>query len=178
MIQITVQQFIDMVLSRAGAQIVTIITATEPKLKKTNPFGIITKKSVINGIINFNYTNAVNRQRNREGNEQEFTAATRSWGQKVAGTPFVEHNGQYYLTIKVEKTEKPEFVDPNGNTVNVEDLQQHFYASSRSSGRQMVADAVITRDFKLSNVTAIKMNGEQYMIVQRGTVHVSPRPTA
>ncbi len=175
--QLTVQQFIDMVLERRGAQIVTITTATEPKLKKTNPFGVITKKSVVNGIIDYNYQAAVNRQRDREGNNEQFTAAPRQWGQKVEGTPFVEHNGQYYLTIKVEKTDTPEYVDDHGHAVNHEDLLPHFYASSRGSGRQMVAAKIITRDYKLANVTAIKMRGATYMIVQRGEISVSPRPT-
>lgn len=177
--QITVQQFIDMVLERAGAQIVTITTATEPKLKRTNPFGVITKTSVVNGVINFNYQNAVNRQRGREGNDEQFTSAPRQWGQRIEGTPFVEHNGQHYLTIKVEKTSAPpSYVDAMGQTVNHEDLMPHFYASSRGSGRQMVADEVITRDYKLANVTAIKMRGKTYMIIQRGEVQVFPRPTA
>lgn len=172
-ITITLQQFANIVLERKGAQIVTLTTATEPRLKRSNPFGPITKISVVNGVINFNYQNAVNKQREREDKETDFVSQPRTWGQKIAHTPFIEHNGKYYLTIKVEKTQSPTYVDSNGHEINVSDLIPHMYAQSESS-RQDVEKEIITRDYCMSNVTMVTMNSVTYQIVNRGELHISP----
>lgn len=169
---ITMQQFVDLILNRKGAQIVTLTTATEPKLKRTNPFGTVTKISVVNGVINYNYQNAVNRQREREDKETDFVSQPRTWGQKIPHTPFVEHNGKYYLTIKVEKCQSPTYVDSTGHEINPDDLRPHMYAQS-SSSRQDLDKEIITRDYSLSNVTMATLSGVNYQIINRGDLHIS-----
>lgn len=59
----------DLVSTRKGAQIVTITSRTIPTLTggMSNPLhGRIEKISVVNGIVNWSYENAVNNQRMRE----------------------------------------------------------------------------------------------------------------
>jgi hypothetical protein len=60
----------ELIAERKGAQFVTLNTTTIPKLiggKKNQYTGRIEKKSVVNGMVNWDYTNAVNKQRMREG---------------------------------------------------------------------------------------------------------------
>ena len=94
---------------------VTIVSRTEPAMRKTdNPFvGKLFKVSKVSGTINWQYGHEVNRQREREGGfdivdgqpvvatVEVFKAHDRKWGTRIENSPFVEHNGQHYLEVKV-----------------------------------------------------------------------------
>ena len=78
-----------------------ITTITEPKmLKKGNPFTGVTKKSIANVMLNYNYGAEVNRQRALEGKEFDFTPKARAWGEKLGETGLITHNGQLYLSCR------------------------------------------------------------------------------
>src|SRR4051812_25564019 len=83
---ITLQQLQSMLQTSKGAKIVTLVTITEPDLKKGegenyNPFYLnCVKVSRINGIVNFHYSNSVNNQLKRENKEANFTPQPRKWG--------------------------------------------------------------------------------------------------
>lgn len=72
-----------------GAKAVTIVARTKPKLSggKKCPYAGVEKISTVNGMINFNYENSVNNQREREGNEEVFESAPRQWGKRLYETP-------------------------------------------------------------------------------------------
>lgn len=72
-----------------GAKAVTIVTRTQPKLSggKKCPYAGVEKVSTVNGMINFNYENSVNNQREREGNDEVFESASRQWGKRLYETP-------------------------------------------------------------------------------------------
>jgi hypothetical protein len=85
----TLSAFRTMLFGVKGAKPVTIITRTEPTLTggKKCPLAGLVKISTVNGMINFNYENAVNRQRSREGNSEVFESAARKWGKRLYEAP-------------------------------------------------------------------------------------------
>jgi hypothetical protein len=163
--KILVEQLVEMLVKNKGAKIVTLYTETQPKMKKTNnPYLGVIKKSRINGVVNFNYENSVNRQRVREDSTPDFKAEERKWGKRINGTPVVEHKGKYYLEVKVERTLDTKY-ELNNEEVSYESLKPFFY--ERSTGRQELEKEVILRDFSLDNLKALKYNGQMYEVVNK-----------
>ena len=90
-----------------NAQPVTIKARTQPRLVGVHPWrslGTVFKVAVVNGIISWQYTAAVNRQRTREGKRPNFEALERAWGERLPNSPLVEYNGNFYLELKVERS--------------------------------------------------------------------------
>lgn len=165
---ITKQELKDNLMNmKGGANIVSIVTKTTPRMRKTdNPFyDKVEKVSKVNGIINWRYSNAVNNQRKREGKEDDFQAVERRWGQRIKGTPLVEHKGKYYLEMKVERKLNSEYIHKEkGEKLDMEQLGAFLYTNS-SSKRQNLEKEVVLRDYKLDSIDTIKMNGEEYKVV-------------
>ena len=161
--KILVEQLIEMLTKNKGAKIVTLYTETKPQLKKANnPYLGVVKRSRVNGIVNFNYENSVNRQRGREGSETDFEAVERKWGRRINGTPVIEHKNKYYLEVKVERTLDTEY-KLGDDIVSYENLKPYFYA--RSVNQQGVENEIKVRDFSLDSLKGLKYNGELFEIV-------------
>lgn len=153
------------------AQFVTFTAITTPRMRKTdNPYWDaderewnIRKISRVNGIINFQYANSVENQREREGNFEPFEPKERRWGQRISGTPLVEHNDRYYLEVKVERSLSTTFVDSDGNEVEREEIEQFLYSSSQPK-TQKTETPIILRDYRLESISEISLNGETFYI--------------
>jgi|MDTC01.1.fsa_nt_gb hypothetical protein len=148
--------------SRKGASFVTLLAETVPAMRKTNnPFlDRVTKRSRVNGAIGWIYPNGVNRQRIREGGEPDFEAFPRKWGERIKGTPFVEHKGKTYLELKVENVLGTEwFLD--GEPISPEDREavNAFIPTKVEGARQQVENPVILRDYNLANIREITFDG-------------------
>ncbi len=165
-----------------GARPITLKTATEPDSmfnKRDNPFWDKAKQewkclriAVTNGMINFNYQNAVNRQRDRENLPTTFVAKARQWGVHIKGTPLVEHTnkeGEFktYLEVKVEKTLSWKLIHKDtSNDFTAADLAIiHGFDKPFSPSRQGVQDEVILRDFDLDNIIGLTIDGKGFRFV-------------
>lgn len=159
-----VYQFRDALLTCKGAMIVTISTETEPALiaPKSNPYKGITKLGEVNGVINWVYETAVNRQRVKEDKEPDFTAFPRKWGQRIKGTPLVEHKGQHYLEMKVQSARARYFLATR--EVPYEEVKPHLRPNGPS--RQGVDNEIILRDYALEHIKAITYGQETVAIGQ------------
>ena len=159
--------FVNMVVETKGARFASITSTTNARVKKTSNDGtttnpnfkdtVKTSKTLI--LINHNYTNSVNNQRNREGMTDTFVAHPRAWGSRIPGTSFVEHKGTLYLETKVEKSLGYEyFVASSGEHLDKDEVHS-FITPRKESGRQKVESPVIIRDYKVDNLDYITMNG-------------------
>jgi len=188
----TLAGFRSMLFNVRGAKPVTIVTRTEPTLTggKKCPLAGLVKVSTVNGMINFNYENAVNRQRSREGNDEVFEAVSRKWGRRLYETPenetrrnprhlpFVAKNwkeetisvdefneipnDELYLEMKVENSGDYIYML---NGVEIPKEQVAPYLPKKKEGeRQEVEKTVILRDYKIENVEQITIDGESYKI--------------
>lgn len=166
-----------------GATPVTLETQTEPELLAStrvlepdlfgglivrnipNPFrGQVVKVAVVNGIINFYYENSVNNQRVREELPDDFVAFPRKWGQRIAGTPLVEHNDKTYLELKVERSLGHEYRHRDTGQVIPKELIRPFL-KPRYPSRQGVEKEIILRDYALPNILKIRMKNEEYTTI-------------
>lgn len=168
---ITEAQLVDMLRQNKGATIVTIVTRTEPGMRKTgNPFvGKVVKISRVNGMLGFNYSNSVNRQLEREGEVADFVAQPRKWGIRIEGTPLVEHEGNFYVEMKVEKSlgHRFEWTD-NGTILDdkaIEDMKA-FMPIKSSSSSQGTDKEIILRDYKVASIIAITYRGHCYLVAR------------
>ena len=102
-------ELISVLMEKRGAFFVSLIAETIPKLRKTgNPYKDVTKLVNVLGQLNWIYSNSVNNQRAREGNDDFFVPVKRVWGERLRRedktyTPFVIHKGKYYLELKIQK---------------------------------------------------------------------------
>ena len=170
----TRQDFVNMVVETNGARFASIVSTTDARVKKTSNDGsttnpnfkdtIKTSKALV--IINHNYTNSVNNQRNREeDNATVFVAHPRAWGSRINGTSFVEHKDTLYLELKVESSLGYEYFNKTTGEHLDKDEVHSFITPRKESGRQQVDNPVIIRDYKVSNLDYITMNGMTVRLV-------------
>jgi hypothetical protein len=148
-----------------GATFATIVTNTDARVKAACPFGRnVRKVSRVNVCLGFQYENAVNRQREREGDEPDFKAEPRAWGERIKGTFLVRHDsGKLYLETKVERSLGCEYRDAAGNLIPADAIAP--YLPNRSgSGRQEVEKPVLVRDYALDSIRAVSLKGEDFVV--------------
>ncbi len=170
MTTLTPFQMAGMVSDHRGANFVTVLARTVPDLLayhpqtgERNPFlGNVVKVSEVNGVINWVYENSVNTRRMREDLTPDFQAFPRTWGQRLQGSPLVEHKGNYYLELKVEKPLGYHYETLDGQILNKEDVNAFLPLPSRS--RQGLARPVILRDYGIENIRRIRFRGHDYVV--------------
>lgn len=162
---VTREELRKMLAELKGNTFATIVSETVPKMLKTgNPFiNRVKKTSRTNVAIGFNYTNSVNNQLLREGKENDFEALPRKWGERIKGTPLVEHKGKCYLECKIEKSIDYVYT-LDGEEIGIELIQEFLPAKSES--RQGTEKEIFVRDYDLESIRQITMKGEVYQVVQ------------
>ncbi len=182
MIELDLNGLIDLLHIRKGAQPVSLITETIPPMNKTNnPYYDkdkqafrVTKRSWVNGMVGWNYTNAVTAQRLREDHpDPDFEAQPRTWGERIAGSPLVKHKDSLYLELKVERTvEEPlfyldgELLDETNekDRIIIADIRKYI-KPARQAATQETEKEIILRDYKLTNILSIRCGGQDYRII-------------
>lgn len=163
---ITLGDFRQALQDRTGATFITIIAETEPKMnKRGNPYlGRVTKRARVNGSIGGYYPDMVNHQRAREGLEVDFKAVPRLWGVRIVGTPFVEHRGNLYLEMKVERVLSSEYL-LDGEPVDRAILDPWLPVRKKSeSSRQGVDKDVVIRDYMLTRIREAVFDNTRFRI--------------
>lgn len=155
-----------------GSVICTIVSKTIPDMRKTgNPYiDQIYKLSIINGVINWSYQGAVNKQRLKEsqpldgeGLVEYFEPAPRQWGTRIPHTPLVEHKGRKYLEVKVENSRSEVRWILDDSTIDIS-LLEPFLRQPSKSNRQQIEKEVILRDYALENIIGVQLKGVFYTI--------------
>lgn len=153
-----------MLEARRGTSIITFTSVTDAKLKKRGcPYQNVKKHSRVNAMVGYDYENSVNLQRGREGAETDFQAKPRQWGERISPL-FVEHKGNLYLTVKVQRAvEKPRYFGSDGVEIDLGDLAP-WLPSRRPTGQGLESE-VIHREYSLANIKSITLGGEKIQIV-------------
>lgn len=148
-----------------GAKMATIETETEVAMRKTNnPYaGFVTKRTRINVTLNFNYTNSVNNQRGKEGNQEDFVPHARKWGNRIDGTTLILHKGIVYVEAKPNG--KPQSVEYlfKGQPIDKSELLPWLPVANSNKEHQGVEKEIIVRDYKLDSILAVDMNKIHYV---------------
>lgn len=153
-----------------GATFISITTSTDPRLTggKKNPHkGKVRKVQVGSNVMVFQnkntnaYENMVKRRLEKEGkNPASFVLSDRAWGHRLQGSPFVEHNGEYYLEVIFLHAGDVHY-ELDGNTIAAADVIG-LPAQSENGHQGGLSDKVVIRTFKIDSITEITINGETY----------------
>lgn len=146
---------------------VIIFTRTIPhEIYKSSPYGhttLVVKRRQV--VLNGSYGDAVNEQREHEGNPRDFEPAARPWGRRIDPT-FVDCvvNGVYrvYLSVMVLKTLTKHYYLLDGREVPIEDIRP-FIRPYRPNRRQGTDKEIRYRDYFIEGLLAfsVKRPGER-----------------
>lgn len=150
-----------------GSKIIGLTTITEPKLKKGHPEGVV-KISRINGVINCDYSNCVNNQREREGQSPDFIPEPRAWGTRLTNLPMVSHvtkdgDHRLYLEVKVQRVISTEYKQ-YGKVIPYEMIKPFLYDKKSNVEHQGLDKEVVWRDYLVKNIISIDLDGHGYII--------------
>ena len=152
-----------------GGTFVGMDTATPVTLKggKKNPQqGRVTKVMQGAQVMSFSNTNGsaydkmVKRRLAAEGKDPEsFKLSPRAWGERMAGTPFVEHKGEHYLEVIFLRAGTVQY-QLDGQPVDIAEIQG--LPDKREGEQGGLEHKVVIRTFKLENVTALRAYGQEW----------------
>lgn len=161
-----------------GGTFVGLDTETVEKLKggKSNPFqGRITKRVTGSTVMVFGntesnaYENMVKRRLQKEGKDPEdFQLKPRAWGQRIAGTAFVEHKGEHYIeVIFMHAGDVEYFLDGKPlDTTNMGTESRWLEVPAQTvnpnaQGGLSEENRVVIRTYKLDSIIAVRAKGEE-----------------
>lgn len=143
----------------------TFIASTNVDMPKTNNeyYDRITKLQKSNVFIKFDYANAVNKQRIKEGKEADFVPKARKWGVHVGNSPLIEHKGEYYLEARYLHNEpKVEYL-LDGKTPIEKDMFIQYLKEDKVSTTQDLEKEIVMRTIKMVNIREITISGTRYV---------------
>lgn len=162
-----------------GTSFIGIDTLTVPQVNKTidrkepNPhYGRVTKRMSGASVMVFQnksgsaYGAMVERRLKKEGKDPaSFELQPRKWGERLTGTPFVEHNDQLYLEVIFLKPGKVEYmidgkVVPKDSIIGLRDR-----AMDPEQGG--LEDKVVIRTFKVDSLERITINKTAYTEIEQ-----------
>ena len=163
---ITHKQFVQMLSARRGATILGLLTETEPKANKTgNPYKQIKKivhQTVVTGA---RYKEAILKQ-----GAESFEVDPLPYGEYVVENKVIEYNGEMQLRTVFRNAPKPvkiQFV-ADGEEVAKEVVDKYLSKAKPSAKQERVGvtgkKQVKVRNYKLSNIKEVRMNGERYIL--------------
>lgn len=153
-----------------GSTFAGIDTVTQVKLKggKKNPLqgkvSKITKGSTVMLFTNKKsngYVNMIKRRLEKEGKDPEsFILSPRVWGERVANTPFVEHNGKVYMECIFLKTGKTSYI-VDGEEVEKENIEGLPEVNQNDDSQGGVENKVIIRTYAIESIEKLRVMGEE-----------------
>ena len=155
---------------KRGATFISLLTETDPQMRKTgNPHLGTTKITEIACIISHRYENAVNNQREREGGERDFEVKPRKWGVHYKDSrAIIEHNGKFYLSAMPNPNNTPKVRFVKDGAEVAKSLLEQFLPASRTketAESQGVDRAVLHRDYAFSSIRKITIGGETWDVI-------------
>ena len=153
----------------AGGTFVGMDTLTEVKLRggKKNPMqGRVTKRMTGAQVMCFSnqngsaYAAMVQRRLVQEGKDPaSFELSPRAWGERIQGTPFVEHRGQHYLEVIFLRAGTVQFL-LDGIEIPRDQVEGLDEPAVNPEGQGGLENRVVIRTFALAGITALRANGE------------------
>ena len=153
----------------AGGTFVGMDTVTDVVLKggKKNPQqGRVTKQMTGASVMCFSNTNGsaynamVLRRLEQEGKDPaSFELGPRAWGQRIAGTPFVEHNGKHYLEVIFLRAGAVQYM-LDGKAVDSTEIEG--LPEKREGEQGGLENKVVIRTFAMDSIVALRANGQEW----------------
>lgn len=154
-----------------GCQPVSIDIVTDPRMTKTNnPYLGTMKHNTINGLIGFNYTNSVNNQLAREGQDKDFEAQPRKWGVRKGKLVYhtKDNEEKIYIEVKVQSSGEPVFMF-NDNEISKSLIEHYLPKHKKPATQEGIDKEIIVRDVSFDSIKAIRVDGKEYEIAENIT---------
>lgn len=155
--------------SLSGGTFVGMDTVTDVKLTggKKNPHqGRLKKRMTGAQVMCFSnsksnaYEAMVRRRLEAEGKDPEsFELGPRAWGTRIAGTPFVEHNGKHYLEVIFLRAGTVEFL-LDGHVISAGMIEG--LPDKQEGGQGGLDNTVVIRTFALDSITELRADGQTW----------------
>lgn len=155
--------------AQKGARPITVtIVTTKSLLKKgrdTNtaqPFGNIRRLSTVNGLINFDFSKSVNRDREKKGQVPDFTAQSATYTYDFDGKSHraivanKNHPEHRFLKLRVNKRLASTMIDPQDQVVDPATISEFLPIH--------VDNPVPMLTVSLGNIKSFKIDSEQYLV--------------
>lgn len=165
--QVTVAEMVQIFRDHKGAMPISFTALVDTRARKTNnPYDQILKFSEVNAFTGHDYENSVNRQRVREGSTPDFVERGRSWGTNINNI-LVENKGQFYLRVRPLHTSEPIYFAKVGKTIKkvAKEAIEHLLPPVYHSQIQDTAKEIIHREYLVSNLRTVTLNGSSYELV-------------
>jgi len=174
--EITRDQMIEILNAIKGCKPVTIEFASPPKMltkskvdKSPNPYrDDVLKVRRYNGMVNFEYENSVNNQREREGGEKDFKVGQASYGTHVGDNRIiVEHEDgiRKYVQFKLENVIEQHYEKiSDGSLIDTQSLSDFFSDRPANKG-QGVEKSIKIQRILATNIKAFVHNKVRYEII-------------
>jgi hypothetical protein len=162
-----------------GAKFATIVSETVVRMNKMSRavegesrvmnelHDLVIKRCASNVTINFIYANAVNNQLKRENKDTDFVPHSRKWGERVEGTSLVIHDNKIYLETKMNGAQ-PQYVEyyhaQTNRIVEYSEIEPFLPPRKSNAEHQGVAKEIVVRDFLLTSIKEIRVDGVHYII--------------
>jgi|GEM_PF-1814514 len=164
-------------LSIKGASYITFKAHTDARAKKTgNPFGTIWKTYTVNGLVNFQYDEAVVRRLTKEGKEESEFQRGESWHELVKDsrdrlTPFASHKetGEIYLRFWLLNKSPETIYEQEDGTVLTFDEVKPFLPKPSSYKNQGLDKPVQIQTYKMASIVTFNVNDMVYTIIKDDT---------
>lgn len=175
---ISVNEFINRISQRAGAMILVFETLTDGRAKKTgNPYGRITKRAKVKGMVNFRYEEGVLRRLEKEGKSPEEFEKGESWHEVVLDsqgrlTPFCRHKqtGELYIRFMHQETlGETQYFSEKGDEISAEQAKM-FLPKPSGYLNQGLDQPLIFLTYKLDSIHAVMLDGERLVIMRQEAV--------
>jgi len=173
---ITRQRLRELLANVNHATPVGFIALTDANARKTgNPFGRVFSLTKVNAFVGADYEASVNRRREKEGILAAFQASSRANGTERLGPALARKivNGEerFYLPAQIQHSRPPLYLvnRPHGLGRTIlaaipKDRVAPFLPSPRTLTNQGVAQPVVYRDYALSSITRINIDGQTYRV--------------
>lgn len=152
---ILAEQFREGLMLCPGNVIITIRAKTVPEMRKTNNpyFGRVHKISLANGTIGADYEKAVNRKLEKQGEEPDFVAGPRPWGETI-NKALVQLRDKYYIRFIEKHRKEYWFLDDYPCS---KDMFTAFLPKKKE-------EIITYRNFTVDNILCIKWRGRTMRI--------------
>lgn len=130
---------------------VTLVVCTKVNLKKSSPYYGVRKRATVKALLNYNYVEQMRRL------DQEFEPSEdgAAWGERVEGTPLIEHRENRYLDCWIVESLGHSYYWPEtgkaASTLKVEAELPDKNGDSK------------VRRYKLESVTSYELDGVLYL---------------
>lgn len=142
-----------------NVDILEIETITVPKTKSGCPYEVIklTKRRVkVGGKLSLK--DEIEANQLAEGHEPNYSLSARTWGSKVAGTPFVEHNGEVYLPCIVESNLDTVYLDTNtGDPMDMSLLSPWLVKPREPKKQAGIVKKAVYRSYNLNAIISVRL---------------------